>query len=125
MASSKTTSFPTPTFDDVQAILNWLVKGKETNLKTYHGPLFQWKTKAELLAAHVVIDDGTGHTTDYALIAANLIGVGQGAATNLIKALTVGIEGIGRMPYQGNDDGKYATDFQIAIITAWIDANCP
>ena len=28
------------------------------------------------------------------------------------------------MPFQGNDDGKYATDLQIAVITAWIDANC-
>src|SRR6266700_820028 len=96
-------ALPTPGFDDVQAILNWLVKGKEANLKTYHGPSFDWTTKAALLAAHVVIDDGSGTIQDYPLIAANLINVGRGNETNLVKALTVGIPGIGRMPYQGNN----------------------
>jgi hypothetical protein len=118
-------SVPTPSFDDVQAILNWLVKGKESNLKSYHGRLFDWTNKAALMTAHVQIDDGSGTVQDFPLIDPSLINVGKGKDTYLAKALTVGIPGIGRMPYQGNDDGKYATDLMISTIVAWIDANCP
>jgi hypothetical protein len=112
-------NLPDPIFDDIQAILNWLVNGKTKNLQRYHGPTFGWANRAQLLAAKVQLKD-----KEYRLIAPELTGNGQGAKTFLVQALTTGVDGW-VMPYKGNDESKYATAFQVATIVAWIDAGCP
>jgi hypothetical protein len=81
------------------------VKGKTPNLQVYHGPAFSWANKSQLLAAKVVLQD-----KEYRLIAPELVKTGQGASTNLVLALTTGVDGW-KMPYNGNDEGKYATPF--------------
>ncbi len=108
-------------FLDIKAILYWLVKGKEDNLQNVHGPTFGWGTKEEL--ANVVVDVGRPKT--YRLIDPSLVGNGKGAETYLIQALTKGVDGMPRMPFQGNDEGQYATPYQISTIIAWIDAGMP
>lgn len=116
--NGKTTT-PVPIFDDVQAILNWLVEGKTASLKAYHGPTFGWTTKDELLAAKVQLEDA-----EYQLVEPGLVGNGQGGKTKIVLALTTGVDGW-KMPYNGNDEGKFATPAMVATIVAWIDAGCP
>jgi len=65
--------------------------------------------------------------TTFPLIDPSLIGNGQGANTNLVKALrdADGVDGNGQMPFGGNGDGQLATPLQIETIIRWIDAGCP
>lgn len=109
-----------PTFQQVKAILDWLVKGKEGRLQIIHGPRFGWKTRDELLQAVAKPED-----TEYRLIDPALVGNGRGAETNLVRILTAGFDGYPRMPYEGNGEGKYATPEELATLIAWIDAGAP
>jgi hypothetical protein len=102
-------------FTQVKSILDKLVKGREENLTFVHGQLFGWADK-ETLANAVVRPFGIDPA--FRLIDPALVGVGQADQTNLYKALTVGIGGYERMPF----GGPYATNDELAIITAWIDA---
>ncbi len=113
-----------PTFVEIKQILDYLVLGKEDNLKLFHGDLFEWATKAQLLAAAVKTN---GH--QYPLIDPSLINNGRGREAYLVRILTTGITLDGRayprMPNRGNINGEYATDGQLARITHWIDSGCP
>ncbi|MES2791043.1 MAG: hypothetical protein V4719_15630 [Planctomycetota bacterium] len=121
---SAATTESTPTFLEIQAILDHLVLGKEADLKLIHGDHFDWSTKALLLAAYV---ERSSH--QYPLIDGSLINNGRGNETNLVRILTAGITLDGRayprMPYRGNIDDEYATPEQLTRITLWIDSNCP
>ena len=110
-----------PTFPDIKALLDFLVKGKESRLTDIHGDTFGWATKQQL--ADAIVDPGTG--TTYRLIDPALVGNGRGSETFLIQALTTGVDGFPKMPYLGNDEGKYATDEQLSTIIRWIDAGMP
>jgi hypothetical protein len=112
---------PSPTFADVGAILDWLVKGKTQHLKGKHqSQSFGWTDKEALLAAEVVRP-----TKTYRLIQPELINVGRATETNLYRALSeAGLDGW-NMPWQGNDEGAYATEEELATIAAWIDLGCP
>ena len=113
----------TPTFLDVKAILDWLVKGKLQRLHVFHGTNFGWGTKNELAAATVQL-----HTIPpkvFRLIDPALVGNGKGCQTFLVQALTTGVPGYPRMPYLGNDEGQYASPEQLVTLTNWIDAGMP
>jgi hypothetical protein len=116
-----------PTFPEVKALLDHLVKGKEDNLHLYHGSNFKWTTKTQLLNATVVRNGQT-----YQLIDPILIGSGSGDQSYLVRALTCrldldgdGVDDVARMPYRGNIDGEYARVSDLAMLVAWIDAGCP
>ena len=109
------------TFADVKAILDFLVKGKESDLTIIHGGTFGWATREQL--ADAVVDVGTG--TTYRLIDPSLVGNGRGVETFLIQALTTGVDGNPKMPYLGNDEGLYASQEQLDTIIRWIDAGLP
>ncbi len=115
----------TPNFWDVKAILNWLTNHRtQQQLQNVHGATFRWHTRQQLLDAVVDLGDGG---TKYPLIQQTLIGNGQGANTNLVKALRdpKGVGGNGKMPFGGNGDGQFATALQIETIIKWIDSGCP
>lgn len=113
-----------PTFAEIKAILDHLVLGKETDLKLIHGDHFDWTTRDSLLAAFV---QRSGH--QYRLIDPSLINNGKAKETYLVRILTAGITLNGRdyprMPYNGNINGEYATDEELARIALWIDSGCP
>jgi hypothetical protein len=114
-----------PNFWDVKAILDWLTNHRTTQqLQSIHGSTFQWQTRQQLLGAVVNLGDGG---TTFPLIDGTLIGNGQGANTNLVKALRDpnGVDNNGQMPFGGNGDNQHATALQIETIIKWIDAGCP
>lgn len=119
----------TPTFQDVQQILNFLVKGKEDRLDIHDADKdpsevpcnkFGWETREQLLAA-VANPEGDA----FRLIDPSMIGNGQGDQTVLVRILTGPFMGYQQMPKDGNIDGEYANREQLDTITRWIDAGAP
>lgn len=106
-----------PRFADVKRILDRLVEGRTDFLKDIHGRTFGWSTKAELAAAVVT----PGGTRSYRLIDPDLARQGRGAETNLIIALTRGVDDFSRMPL----DGPYASAAEVGTIVAWINGGMP
>lgn len=107
----------TPSFADVQRILDRLVDGRWDFLQVIHGPGFGWQNKQQLAQAVVQ----PGGTKQYRLIDPQLVKEKRGQETNLIKALTTGVDHFSRMP----KDGPYATDEELRTIIDWINAGMP
>ena len=105
-------------FAQVKAILDALVEGREENLPLLHGRDFGWADKP-MLAQAVVRPNGTG--SPIRLIDPALVGTGRARETALYIALTTGVAGFPRMPFEG----PYATDEQLATIEHCIDAGLP
>jgi hypothetical protein len=106
------------TFAQVKAILVRLVAGREDSMPTVHGDKFGFADK-QMLANAVVRPFGSD--PPFRLIDPALVGVGRAKETNLYKALTVGVGGIAQMPL----DGPFASDDELSLICAWIDAGMP
>jgi hypothetical protein len=113
-----------PTFQEIKAILDHLVLGKEDNLQLFHGAGFGWNDRAQLLAAAVAQH---GHL--YRLIDPTLVSNGKGRETLLVRVLTgpFQLDGISypQMPHNGNINGEFATPDQLTRIALWIDSGCP
>ena len=118
----------TPTFQDIQSILNQLI-GSTTRqrLQEVHNcPDFGWDTVEQL--KNVVIDPYPGVGETYPFIDMDLIKQGRGAETNLVVALRspTGVDSMGRMPYSPPQEGRrYATETEIQTIIAWLNAGLP
>jgi hypothetical protein len=106
-----------PRFTDVQAILDRLVGDRKDFLKEIHGESFGWSTWEELVNA--VVEPGGART--YRLIDPELAKQGRGAETNLIIALTRGVDSFSRMPL----DGPYASEAELQTLIDWINTGCP
>jgi hypothetical protein len=120
-----------PGFNDVKAILDKIIAdwtagtGREPDLLDQHSTdTFDWDTKADLL-------NSTAKGNH--LIQAS--GPGQGAASNLVVALTAGVpkgqpgQRWPKMPNGGlnGSNNQYLTlaSPEIKTIIAWIEAGCP
>jgi hypothetical protein len=107
----------TPSFREIQAILDELVNGRWEFLQDIHGDGFGWKTKQQLQAVVV----RPGGSQEFRLIDPELARQRRGRETNLIQALVSGVGGFSRMP----KDGPYATQGQIDRIVDWINGGMP
>jgi len=109
-------------FAQVKAILDELIDGHTLeHLQEVHGDAsFGWETSAQLRDAVVKPTGPAGET--YQLIDIELVKKGEGANTNLIKALrdANGVEFNGQMPFQP-PPGRHATAQEIQLIVDWLN----
>lgn len=105
------------TFADIQSILDQAIQrwedshGRRPNLMT-HSSNFGWGSRDQLL---------TSTARQFRLIQPELVGSADASDANIIKALTVGLPFVRRMPA----GGPFLADADIARIEAWIEAGAP
>jgi len=105
-------------FSEVRQILDdimndWEQKhGRTPDLPLVHGdPNFGWQTRDQLL-------NSEGFA--FRLIDPSMIGNGQGHQTNLVLALTTGVQGLSQMP----SGGPFVSSPDVQKIIQWIDEGC-
>ncbi|MHA3771515.1 hypothetical protein ACXR0O_08260 [Verrucomicrobiota bacterium sgz303538] len=117
-------SAATPTFADVQAILNRLVEGVNWDAmkSVHHAPNFGWDTVEQLQS--VVVSPNGAAGPHYPLIDPELVRNKQGDQTNLVMALQSGVDIYPQMPLVP-PARRHATDAEIQTIIDWLNAGMP